>query len=394
MGMITMNFLFKNASVNTIALYIVYYSGLLLSFALRVSDSRKSNGRKVFDPTTFSFLCAALFSFPFVRVFLVKPESSWIFLSASKILLTAGIFAPVVFKKRGNASLIFLFSFLFLSIVAVVLNVKPVFLEIPSGLAFLTMLFFERKPLFVVVCVLFSISSFFAGKSVYLVHLALGGVFLAWHVFNETVEKQTSSEQDEDLHFILSKDMVHRLKNPLNAISVTAQLIRQKYPETSELASSIEKMCEKMMSQIEGILNPFAFGSVKRGELEEEMLPLVQLARIKGLEVELDLRFESFPIERDIFVSLVTNLFSNAVKYTEKGKVSLKVKREDDMIVVEVTDTGPGLKGGQRGMGLKVVEKLVEHLGGEMKIRVEGGTTVEIRIPAGRGRDVGFDRRG
>lgn len=399
-GLVAMNSLFKNVSVNATMAYIVYYSALLLSLAFHISTLEGKERKRVFENAPIlALLCASLFSFPFVRVFLVKPEDSWIFLSSSKILLATGVLLHTLFKRKSGIPSLLLFFLLPVLIVSIVLRANPLLLEIPSGIAFLAETFLVRKPLLMLACILFSVSSFFLGRDVYLVHMALGGVFLAWFTFNEVVEKdqERSSDSGEDLHFIVSKDLVHRLKNPLNAISVTAQLIKRKYPEVFELASNIERLCETMAEQIDRILNlPVSTveKNVQRKDLEEELLPILQLAKIKGLEVEMSLQFEMLPIDKNVFASIVTNVFSNAVKYTEMGRVSLEVRQENDMIIVKVSDTGPGLKGEQRGFGLTIVGRLVKHLGGEMRVRVEKGTIVELRIPTGRGRDVSSDRRG
>jgi signal transduction histidine kinase len=101
---------------------------------------------------------------------------------------------------------------------------------------------------------------------------------------------------------------------------------------------------------------------------------------------------------------ILINLLSNAVKFTEKGHVELKVGKQQDDLVITVTDTGPGIlpefherifeaftqvdqtatrsKGGT-GLGLPVSRKLAELMGGSLVVERSdtSGTTFCLRLP-------------
>lgn len=218
-------------------------------------------------------------------------------------------------------------------------------------------------------------------------------------IFSEFVEEYILFLEErrkfQEVHLVLTKNLAHNLKNPVNAIYVSAQLLKLRYPETSSIAGNIEKICQEMNREIERILR-MSIGekkTVKRIDLEEALNPILEMARLKGLEVELILDFEELELDRDAFLALVTNLFSNAVKYTPSGRVTLSVEKRNDRILLIVSDTGPGLKS-PNGFGLFTVKKLVNYLNGSMEISKDGGTTFKIVLPIRRDSDDGTGRRG
>ena len=104
------------------------------------------------------------------------------------------------------------------------------------------------------------------------------------------------------------------------------------------------------------------------------------------------------------FKEIVMNLVDNAVKYTEKGNVSVTLGKEKKMAVLTVKDTGYGLtekdlrhlfekfaRGSasknvqaSSGLGLYVVKKLAEAMGGSVEASSQGagkGSTFTVRLP-------------
>jgi PAS domain S-box-containing protein len=101
---------------------------------------------------------------------------------------------------------------------------------------------------------------------------------------------------------------------------------------------------------------------------------------------------------------LLQNFITNAIKYTKKGSVTLAVRREDDNVIFEVTDTGIGIsksdqakifqkfyrsedyrtrETGGTGLGLYVAVKLAKKLGCtiEVKSRLNHGSTFSFSLP-------------
>jgi signal transduction histidine kinase len=113
---------------------------------------------------------------------------------------------------------------------------------------------------------------------------------------------------------------------------------------------------------------------------------------------------------------LLANLLVNAVRYTPAGQVVLSAEwregAEGKALAVGVVDTGPGISteeqesifqpfergragkdddSGGSGLGLAVVDRLVEELGLELEVFSEfgRGSAFHLLIPAGRLRPVG-----
>ena len=100
---------------------------------------------------------------------------------------------------------------------------------------------------------------------------------------------------------------------------------------------------------------------------------------------------------------IVTNLVSNAVKYTEQGSVGVSVRQLEARVEIEIADTGPGIepteqarifepfyqgKAGQTlpsstGLGLAIARQMVKLLQGNIYLasKVGVGSTFTISLP-------------
>jgi len=132
------------------------------------------------------------------------------------------------------------------------------------------------------------------------------------------------------------------------------------------------------------------------------------LCRQKGLDLRWEIHRESVLIKSDAtrLKEVISNLLQNAVKYTDKGMVTVRTgKLPSNAIMVEVEDSGMGISEthlasifepfmqvhktssensrGGIGLGLSIVKKHLEQIGGTISVKSElgKGSTFRITLP-------------
>lgn len=133
------------------------------------------------------------------------------------------------------------------------------------------------------------------------------------------------------------------------------------------------------------------------------------VAREKGLALEASLPAAPVAVvcDRDRIIQVLTNLISNALKFTSRGGVGVGVEDADGVVTTRVTDTGVGIhpeemgrlfrkfeqipRAGRRepggtGLGLAISKQIIEHHGGEMRAESAPGkgSTFLFTLSSGR----------
>ena len=208
----------------------------------------------------------------------------------------------------------------------------------------------------------------------------------------------------------------HELKTPLAVMGNYATMLQRPgitEEERCEYAKAISEATRKLAQLITNILklnkleNQQIFPQPKEFDLGEQLceclLGFEDAWEAKGLEIETDLE-DDVRIKSDPeLLSLVwNNLISNAVKFTpDGGTIGLSLKTEGSSVVVQVRDTGCGMKPevGQHifekfyqgdtshatqgnGLGLALVKRVVDILNGEIGVQsVYGeGSTFTVKF--------------
>ena len=129
-----------------------------------------------------------------------------------------------------------------------------------------------------------------------------------------------------------------------------------------------------------------------------------ELNRNKKLKIKIDVQENDMVIfyDKEVIVTILDNLISNAIKYTETGRIDIVCKRIDDKVEISVADTGYGISanaithifdryyqgGGTHqasgtGIGLALVKNLVTLHHGEVGVKSEEGkgSVFTVTIP-------------
>jgi signal transduction histidine kinase len=213
--------------------------------------------------------------------------------------------------------------------------------------------------------------------------------------------------------------LVHELRAPVAAsktLVTTIQYLNPEDPEVQFMLSRIDKRMDQLLNLVDDIVH---LSCVKTGDplgepVEFDLVavsrsvcePYLEEASAKGLAMRLDL--PESPVQvcmaEQAYRLILSNLASNAVKYTPDGSVRVILRREEAWVVLQVKDSGIGIPPDEisrlfteffrasnarrgrypgTGLGLAGVKALVERCGGEVEVASEekAGSSFTVRLP-------------
>ena len=236
----------------------------------------------------------------------------------------------------------------------------------------------------------------------------------------------------------------HELRTPLTVILGHAQLAKniKSMPVFKNLRAGIEEQggdTEKALAQADALAAQIAtmmgslersgnhlftliseildFAKIDSGTLSMDMQPvtaeeiaqpivdqMLPMAEEKGLKLELSAAPHALVADSQRIQQILINLIGNATKFTDEGKISVKVDQDEDFVSFAVTDTGIGIpkehltrvfeafhqvdsssgrKYGGTGLGLAISSDIARAHGGELSATsVPGqGCTFTLRLP-------------
>ncbi|MBR1723806.1 MAG: hypothetical protein IJ723_02130, partial [Ruminococcus sp.] len=221
-------------------------------------------------------------------------------------------------------------------------------------------------------------------------------------------------------------EMSHEIRTPINAIIGMNEMIMRtsKEADTLDYSSNIDSASRTLLSLINSILD---FSKIEDGKMEivtvkyrtADMIhgltdPVRERVKTKGLELILDIdeSLPSYLYGDDVRVGqVIQNLLTNAVKYTEKGSVTLSVRnagRDGDSVLigVSVRDTGIGIRQEDMhklfesfsrleekrnrniegtGLGMSIVTKLLAMMDSKLKVESVYGEGSEFSFTLRQG---------
>ncbi len=279
-------------------------------------------------------------------------------------------------------------------------------------------------PLFYSVSLLSSPESFDPGLFLRLPFLFIVSLFYGY--FTQFIRSERASRQEEELRNRGRKEVLnivsHEFRTPLNVISGYAQAIKDNTwgevtPGQEDALNRILLQSEHLMDIVNAVLD---ITRIETGELalEREELALsdyldeirrkfVPLQKAVPLQWKIPEALPKVNADRMKLTIILQNLINNALKFTEKGSVSITARAvaSHQRVAIEVKDTGIGIPKeahdlifekfqqadpsstrncGGIGLGLYIVKVFTELLGGtiHLKSEPEKDSTFTLSLPA------------
>ncbi len=194
----------------------------------------------------------------------------------------------------------------------------------------------------------------------------------------------------------LSKEQSQQLRAVYNASCSLQRLVNNIYdmPQLEKSAVTLESTDFNIMDLCRQTIQSLRFSAEQKG---------VDLLFNPSKDTPTYIKGDSLRIQQ-----ILLNILSNAIEFTDQGSVTLTIQYKDEQLHIQVVDTGMGIEKthlkhffdpftqtetaparrvGDSGLGAAVARKLVELMGGAIKVesKLNVGTTFFIDIPAAKG---------
>lgn len=194
----------------------------------------------------------------------------------------------------------------------------------------------------------------------------------------------------------LLKEVHHRVKNNLQVIVSLLNMQSHQIEEEAVLSLFQESRNRVLaISSIHELLyRSESFAGIVLTDYAQQLAP--GLVSFYGLGSRVTVRVEgdgnTLELERAVpFGMLLNELVSNSCKHAfpapSTGTIVIRVEREDQVLVLSVTDNGKGLPEGfeyqkATSLGLKLIHALAHQLRGTVEVASIEGTSIRVRFPA------------
>jgi two-component system, chemotaxis family, CheB/CheR fusion protein len=231
----------------------------------------------------------------------------------------------------------------------------------------------------------------------------------------EAVAKRAAEQANlEKSRFLAAAS--HDIRQPLQALTLLRDALEQRVRDEQgrEMLARMERVLDSMSGLVAGLLdiNQLETGAVRPILVDFPVMEVLDAlhseffdqARSKGLGWRLVHCGLAAHTDRRLFTEILRNLLSNAIRYTDEGKILLGCRRHGSNLRIEVWDTGIGIpeeqlphifeenyqitavdatRRGGLGLGLAIVQRLAELLNHPVGVRsrIGKGTVFFIEVP-------------
>lgn len=229
------------------------------------------------------------------------------------------------------------------------------------------------------------------------------------------INARNKAEESDRLKTAFLANMGHEIRTPLNAIVGFADLLPvvESEEDRNQLIVEIQNNNQKLLRIIDGLVSMSKIEAEAKSLVRSQvdLVPILQdiantyTAIVDGTSVVVATQFpyKELLINTDVekLKEIVDNLMQNAVKFTDKGRVTLGYDITDgEHISIWVKDTGKGIAESDQeriferfvkldeyvpgtGLGLSVAKSHAESLGGTINLesRLGVGSTFRVELP-------------
>jgi two-component system sensor histidine kinase/response regulator len=235
-----------------------------------------------------------------------------------------------------------------------------------------------------------------------------------------------AGQWEHGVHMEALANLAHELRSPVQAILGYLDILRDELSETvggrhKQILDRLNANAHDLAQTVENVMD-FSFKDamaeaedaeeIRLHDLIGDLAPVLEAANdSKGLEIRFDLEAAPtvFRSRRRPIKSILLNLAINAIKFTDRGSITIAIRlaassQLGSAVELEVRDTGPGIDAAMveqafetcaqlshssirshrgMGLGLAVVQRNVQALGGKIIVRSElpRGSAFVVIVP-------------
>jgi PAS domain S-box-containing protein len=212
----------------------------------------------------------------------------------------------------------------------------------------------------------------------------------------------------------------HDLRQPLQTLGLLTGALRRmvKDPDAVDVVTQQETAIDAMSRLLNALLDvsKLESGAVRANPVNFDVAALFDdmrreygsVAAAKGLAFSIDTQPEAACADPALVGQMLRNLISNAIKYTERGRVELRCAHDGEDLRIEVRDSGIGIPPDQLGcifdefyqvgvapnssrngygLGLSIVQRIARLIGAGIKVdsKPGEGSVFSFKLPRARG---------
>ena len=237
---------------------------------------------------------------------------------------------------------------------------------------------------------------------------------------NAELELKAAKEEAEEMSRLKSAflaNVSHEIRTPLTSIIGFAEVLVDEVPSAhQDGAEKILQSGHRLKRTLDSVLDLSMIEAGEfsldcrdcdvAGEVRQRVELLRPTAERKGVTLTVDApdaEVEAY-LDPNCLDRILTNLLTNAIKFTEEGRIEVQLRADADTLVVQVADTGIGISDefesdlfeafkqesgglqrehGGTGLGLSITKELVDMMEGDIYVESEkgAGTTFTVQLP-------------